>query len=557
MKKSKVNKWPKQLSLYCLLLSLVLLSACKYDDSELTGRVDNLENRLAELEKQCRQINININSLQELITTLDDRDYITAVSEYLENEVKVGYKIEFAQKEPIIIYHGKDGSNGSGGYVPAIGAEKDKDGIYYWTIDGKWMLDKEGKKIKAVGTDGKNGADGTDGSDGQDGQDGTDGHDGITPKIRINNERWEVSYNNGASWNDLGPATSGATPSPITDVQIKEEYVIFTLDTGNEIRLPLYVEKLTLSFETNPVELETGGTVNLPYKLSRTSNVKISAIGEGVRTKIDETRQILTITAEENFNGGKVIVHATDGNTVAIAELEIQVIKITYIEYTADTEVTPSSDTFGGDGIQFLAGKSTFDSSTGKGKWAYKGEPYYVKDFAFFNNMSLKSITFPESITDIGRPDPESQDGGSVFEGSKTIESVTIKGDVKQIRILTFKNCTNLKEVNLPESLTEIKRQAFLGCSALDKITIPAGVTDIGMSAFSQCSKLATIVCRGTTPAKLGEGAFMADKNDAWTGTITKYIQKIIVPSSAVETYKQADGWKNFKDRIEGDGDKS
>ena len=547
MKKSKVNKWPKQLSLYCLLLSLVLLSACKYDDSELTGRVDNLENRLAELEKHCRQINININSLQELITTLDDRDYITAVSEYLENEVKVGYKIEFAQKEPIIIYHGKDGSNGSGGYVPAIGAEKDKDGIYYWTIDGKWMLDKEGKKIKAVGTDGKNGADGSDGSDGQD---GTDGRDGITPKIRINNERWEVSYNNGASWNDLGPATSGATPSPITDVQIKEEYVIFTLDTGNEIRLPLYVEKLTLSFETNPVELETGGTVELSYELSRTSNVKVSAIGEGVRTKIDETRQKLTITAEENFNGGKVIVHATDGNIVAIAELEIQLIKITYIEYTADTEVTPSSDTFGGDGIQFLAGKSTFDSSTGKGKWAYKGEPYYVKDFAF-QNMPLKSITLPECITDIGLPNPESQDGGSVFEGSKTIESVTIEGDVKQIRILTFKNCTNLKEVNLPESLTEIKRQAFLGCSSLKNIIIPAGVTTIGKSAFSQCEKLSEIICHAPTPPELGETAFMADKEDPWNNTTTKYIKEIHVPASSVDAYKTANGWKNFSDRIQ------
>ncbi|MCD8135483.1 MAG: leucine-rich repeat protein [Parabacteroides gordonii] len=554
MKKSKVNKWSKQLPFYCLLLSLVLLSACKYDDSELTGRVDNLENRLAELEKQCRQINININSLQELITTLDDRDYITAVSEYLENEVKVGYKIEFAQKEPIIIYHGKDGSNGSDGtdgYVPAIGAEKDKDGIYYWTIDGKWMLDKEGKKIKAVGTDGKNGADGTDGSDGQDGTGGTDGRDGITPKIRINNERWEVSYNNGASWNDLGPATSGATPSPITDVQIEDEYVIFTLDTGNEIQLPLYAGKLTLSFETNLVELETGGTVELSYELSRTSNVKVSAIGEGVHTKIDETRQKLTITAEENFNGGKVIVHATDGNIVAIAELEIQVIKITYIEYTAATELTPSDEAFGGKGIQFFKEKSTFDPSTGKGKWAYKGEPSYVKDFAF-NNTPLKSITFPESITDIGRPDPESQDGGSVFEDSQTIESVTIKGEVKEIRINTFKNCTNLKEVNLPESLIEIKRQAFLGCSSLEKIVIPAGVTEMGNKVFASCPKLATIVCLGTTPAKLGENVFMADKTD-WDNI--KYIKEIIVPSSAVETYKQADGWKNFKDRIEGDGE--
>lgn len=44
------------------------------------------------------------------------------------------------------------------------------------------------------------------GSDGKDGVDGIDGAPGITPKIRINSEttEWEVSYDNGETWNGLG-----------------------------------------------------------------------------------------------------------------------------------------------------------------------------------------------------------------------------------------------------------------------------------------------------------------------------------------------------------------
>ena len=57
---------------------------------------------------------------------------------------------------------------------------------------------------------------------------------------------------------------------------------------------------------------------------------------------------------------------------------------------------------------------------------------------------------------------------------------------------------------------------------------------------------MATITCKGETPATLGSEAFMED--DAWTDT--KYIQNIYVPSEAVSTYEAANGWSDYKDRI-------
>lgn len=34
--------------------------------------------------------------------------------------------------------------------------KKDIDGIYYWTVNGDWLI-VDGNKVKAVGTDGANG----------------------------------------------------------------------------------------------------------------------------------------------------------------------------------------------------------------------------------------------------------------------------------------------------------------------------------------------------------------------------------------------------------------
>lgn len=560
--------------LFCICsLFPCLLSSCKYDDSELIDRVDNLEDRLAKLEEQCKQINANINSLQTIVSALENANQITSVSELVENGKEVGYKIEFSKSDPIYIYHGQDGADGSDGtygYVPQISVEKDKDGIYYWTLDGSWLTDKDGNKIKAVGLDGQDGEDGADGSDGSDGSNGSNGRDGVTPQLRINEGNWEVSYNNGASWKVLGSATGGTTPSPITGVEVKDGYVIFTLSTGDEIQVPLF-NGITITFDKTEIGMDAGSEETFSYTLTGSDNVKVSAIGEGVRTSIDQTNKTLTITTDANFESGKVLVHATDGNNVATVELTITKEVITYIEYEATEEITPKTDAFGGTDIEFLKDKSTFSDSDGKGKWAFKGEVTYIVDAAFSRNATLKSIVLPESITDIGRNvlNPGLEAGGSAFENCTTLESITIKGDLMALRKNTFNGCSSLRSITLPESLktiqynafqrcsslieivipdavTTIDKQVFSQCTSLTTVTIGSSVTTIGNSCFNECKKLATITCKNENPPTLGSKALM--KDDAWTST--KYIKNIYVPVNAVDTYKRTNGWNEFSDRI-------
>ena len=266
----------KKLFTYLLLLLASSLLGCTqpYDDTEVRQDIENLKDRVTALEKLCKEMNANIDAMAAILEALETHDYITGVTPITKDGETVGYTITFAKGEPITIYHGEDGKDGvdgedgadgkdgTDGYTPIIGVAQDSDGIYYWTLDGEWLLDEAGNKIKAVGIDGEDGADGEDGKDGDngtdgaDGKDGKDGKDGITPQLKIENEYWYISYDNGSTWSQLGKAIGedgkdGANGSDGADGKdgdsffegvdtSNDDYVVFTLADGTTIKIPTW-----------------------------------------------------------------------------------------------------------------------------------------------------------------------------------------------------------------------------------------------------------------------------------------------------------------------------
>ena len=161
------------------------------------------------------QLNTNITSLQIIVNALQDGDYITNILPITDSGQIIGYTIGFKKSGIVSIYNGKDGSDGKDGHVPAIAVRQGQDGIWYWTIDGEWLLDGNGEKVQASARDGKDGVDGTEGKDGVDGENGMDGKDGVTPKLKIVDGYWFISYDDGATWlsEPLGPATGAYSGS--------------------------------------------------------------------------------------------------------------------------------------------------------------------------------------------------------------------------------------------------------------------------------------------------------------------------------------------------------
>ena len=376
---------------------MLLASGCsdEYDDSALTGRVDDLESRVEKLEELCRQMNTNISSLQTLVTALQNSDYITAVTPVTSGGQTIGYTMTFKHALPITIYHGtngkdgqdgtdgKDGQDGKNGTTPVIGVAP-YNGVYYWTLNGTWLTDTSGNKIKAEGTDGRDGVDGRpgqdgedgkpgtdgkpgqDGDDGQDGKPGEDGEDGITPQLKIENEYWYISYDNGASWTQLGkatgdkgdkgdkgdPGTPGASggDSIFSKVEDNATEVVFTLADGTTtITIPKYTAaaSLDITFETTEsVNVLPGKSYEIGYTLSGADErTVVEAVAQnGYRADVvatDYQSGKIVITAPETAADDRIIVLVSDGSDrtlmrfIHIAE---SVIRITTDSYTVEAD---------------------------------------------------------------------------------------------------------------------------------------------------------------------------------------------------------------------------
>ena len=122
-----------------------------------------------------------------------------------------------------------------------------------------------------------------------------------------------------------------------------------------------------------------------------------------------------------------------------------------------------------------------------------------IGESAFQSCKTLKSVKFPDSLTELGK---------FAFFNCTGLTSVTIPAGVTHIPLGAFDGCKNLTEVTLPDGLTGLDSYAFSGCKKLKQVTIPEGVKFIGHNTFYDCSALTEI----TVPASvtlIGNDAFL------------------------------------------------
>ena len=235
----------KRLITLAIMAVCIVVSCSKFDDSAIWDKLRDHESRIAYLEEVCKKMNTEIVNLQTIVTALETNDYIVNASPLATGD---GYTFIFKSGKSVVIYNGKDGVDGTDGkdgkdgidgVAPTISVMKDVDGIYYWTVNNEWLL-VNGQKVKASATDGKDGENGTDGID------GSNGNDGITPKFKIEEDYWYISYDNGESWEKLGKATGNNGLDGINGedgdsifqkVTQDDKYVYFYLTDGTMITL--------------------------------------------------------------------------------------------------------------------------------------------------------------------------------------------------------------------------------------------------------------------------------------------------------------------------------
>lgn len=542
-----------------MILGLLSLVSCtEYDEVAMWNKNEDMGSRLAALEELCSQLNTNIVSLQQIVEALQGNDYVTGVVPVVENGETVGYTISFSKSGPVTIYHGKKGENGQNGTTPVIGVEQDTDGLYYWTLDGEWLTDDEGSKILAQGMAGKsayelavekgyqgteeewlaslNGSNGNDGDDGksayelavENGYQGTEeewlaslkgsvgdqGDDGVTPKLEVRDDGyWYISYDNGQTWNKLGPATGDPGEdgdSMFSDIDVSDpDYLVLTLaETGASIKLPYYKDKFDLLFVSGSDRVKEmsvycgpGATAEVEYELTNPLNVQVAIeciSHSGYEVAVDKSAKKITVSAPDDPAAitdpeSEILVFASDDERTVMRKLVVKQVK--YIDYRAtrqlDWEKSSVNPRFWGEDCKFLDEQSTYDSATGEGRWAYTGTVIYITDAAFSGEAGLQEIVIPASVVEVGRNLWNETGGGGAFQNCTALTSVVFEGDnLSKINLNTFNGCSALSSIELPESLEKIEYNAFDDCSALKSIVIPDKVTYIGEGAFNYCTGL-------------------------------------------------------------------
>ena len=539
----------KKLLAFAALFAVVALTSCKYDDDDLWNSVHGLENRVAKLEELCKQMNTNISSLQTIVTALQNNVYVTGTTPLMKDGKEIGYTITFSKGNPITIYHGKDGQDGEDGTTPTIGVKKDTDGVYYWTLNGEFIVVDE-EKIQAEGKDGTNGTNGT------------------TPQFKIENDYWFVSYDNGANWTQLGKATGedGVGSDSMfsgVDYETSTDYVIFTLSNGTQIKLPTWsafeaLQRLCNETNTNLSALQTivtalqnndyitsvdpltenGKVVGYTIKFAKSNpiviyNGKDGADGVDGNTPVigvkKDTDGIYYWTLDGEFivvDGQKIKAQGTDGNNGTdgsdgvTPKLEIRE-GYWWISYDNGTNWTQLGKATGEDGKDADSIKITQDENN----VYFELADGTVITMPQNNDTTTQNIQFADPITkylcssqwlnssniDNLNSWDKNLDGELSYQEAANVKYIgyyhyfhgSAISSFNELRYFigvtyigkeAFKDCSKLYTIVIPDNVKTIEQNAFSGCSDLQFVTWGNNITDIQDRAFYGCTSLRFII---------------------------------------------------------------
>ena len=314
-------------------------------------------------------------------------------------------------------------------------------------------------------------------------------------------------------------------------------------------------------------------------------------------TILDENAKTCMVNSNNNKNGTNISGKVEIPETVIYDNTEYSVTSIgkkAFSSCSGLSEVTiPTSVT--------SIGNDAFYNCSGLTSMTIPNSITSIGTYAFSNCSGLTSLTISSSLTSIN---------GCTFSGCSSLTSVTIPGSVTSIEWSAFSRCSNLAEVTIPNSVSSIGQTAFSDCTSLTSVTIPASVTSIGMSAFarsgltsvtipgsvtsmgsqafSACNSLTSVkienstvsdyafyeclnletVILGENVTSIGEGAFAISSEDEMTSKINKIISvratpptlastafnnsvksiaTVYAPLSSLESYRNADGWREFE----------
>lgn len=278
----------------------VFLSVFSGCTDPVRPELDETHAKLRALQELAESVNWDLHILDLIVGELDDGHTILPESYRLTED---GYEVSFRDGKTVVIPFGKDGIDGRQ-FIP-VGVQDDEDGLYYWKVDGEWLLDADGHRIRA-------GA-----------------RDGFVPRFKVEDGFWWISVDGGRQFSQLASCEEMDGMGVIRSVeQTPFGKVILTLWDGETLELTSRFP-FRMSFE-GPVRdtllIAAGEVLPIPYKVlvdgetdqpiivtSGTDGVYVSGI-----EALDETSGVVRVHAPAEYADGYILLSASCGGYTAL-----------------------------------------------------------------------------------------------------------------------------------------------------------------------------------------------------------------------------------------------
>ena len=383
------------------------------------------------------------------------------------------------------------------------------------------------------------------------------GKDGITPLLKIEDDYWYVSYDEGATWKKEGKAKGENGDSMFQSVTLDDKFIHFTLADGTTFKLEKNTTNQTPEGE-DIIEFK-----DLAVKSALLLAGSIDKNGDGEISYVEATKwKKYNITKNTTIRSFKEYQYFTNIEQCSFTGCT-NLFEITLPEGLDTISPNAFGNSSSSSACQKLTSINIPKDCKYIGSYAFANTSLrkvdipegcdYIGDYAFYYTK-LTSVDLPNSIQNIGSyafylsndtlesfrfPENFTKGGSNIFYylpktiywdaincqsyqistktssdatklsvvlGDKVefvpenlcrylskIEEINLPSSVKSIGANAFYQCSSLSNVTFPEGLELINAYAFYGCSSLQEIRIPDNVQIIGTYAFYYCSKATEI----------------------------------------------------------------
>ncbi len=133
------------------------------------------------------------------------------------------------------------------------------------------------------------------------------------------------------------------------------------------------------------------------------------------------------------------------------------------------------------------------------------------------------------------------------------LKKVTLPSSIKVVGDYAFYYSNEIEKIEIPEGCVSIGSGAFMWCGALESLYLPSTLSNIGDNAFQYCRKLTRVHSYILNPFEINVNVFGREYGNVTGLEYGENAAQLYVPDGTKAKYEMLDGWKLFKEIIEGE----